>query len=132
MTAAAASTSAIDGGSPTAASPIPAPAETEASRQQRRSAKKTRTKQKLATYRENSTHLRTDCEALQSQLVLTAQRLQEVDSRAALKVDTLQSELRETSAGMEVLAAHKAQESVEQAACVKSMGKKLIKQVHVV
>ena len=84
---------------------------------------------KLAAYRENSTRLRTDCEALQSQLVQTAQRLQQVDSRAALKVDTLQSEMRETSAGMEVLAAHKAQESVEQAVCVKSIGKKLIKQV---
>ena len=93
--------------------------------------KKHEPNKKLATYREKSTRLRTDCEALQSQLVLTAQRLQEVDSRAALKVDTLQSELRETSAGMEVLATHKAQESVEQSACVKSMGKRLIKQSHV-
>ena len=69
---------------------------------------------------------------LEAQLVTTAEKLREVDSKAAYKIDSLEAELEKTREGMESLVAHSTKEVTDQSVCIKTLGKKLIRQAHVI
>ncbi|KAL7536221.1 hypothetical protein ACHAXR_007004 [Thalassiosira sp. AJA248-18] len=99
---------------------------------QRREARKERVKEKLDRYKQNQKQLKQSCVALEAQLSQTTLKLKEVDSRAAFKIDSLESELRETRVGMEQVAKQSTREVTDQSACIKTLGKKLIRQAHVI
>ena len=59
-------------------------------------------------------------------------QLEDGDSRATQKMAGMQSELHETRTGMQVSAKLQAKEFKDQAACIKTVGKNLIKQAHMI
>jgi chromosome segregation ATPase len=69
---------------------------------------------------------------LESQLVATTEKLKEVDSKAAFKIESLEQELQDTQKGM-VEVVHKTQKQQhDQTDCIKELGKKLIRQAKVI
>ena len=97
-----------------------------------REARRQRVKEKLEKYKSDRKLLRTNCATLESQLVETAEKLREVDSKAAYKIDSLEAELEKTREGMESLVVHSTKEVTDQSQCIKTLGKKLIRQAHVI
>lgn len=97
-----------------------------------REARKERVKEKLEQYKNDRRTLRNNCATLEAQLVETAEKLREVDSKAAYKIDSLEAELEKTREGMESLVQHSTKEVTDQSACIKTLGKKLIRQAHVI
>jgi len=98
----------------------------------RREQRKERVKEKLDRYKRDQKLLKHSCVALEQQLAQTTEKLREVDSRAAFKIDSLESELRETRMGMERVAKTSTKEVTDQSECIKTLGKKLIRQAHVI
>ena len=98
----------------------------------RREARKERVKEKLHKYKHEQKQLRQSCTALEKQLAETTEKLREVDSRSAFKIDSLESELRETRMGMDRVANQSTKEVTDQSDCIKTLGKKLIRQAHVI
>lgn len=98
----------------------------------RREQRKERVKEKLDKYKRDQKKLKKSCFALEKQLAETTQKLLEVDSNAAFKIDTLESELRETRQGIEGIAKSTTKEVTDQSECIKTLGKKLIRQAHVI
>jgi myosin heavy subunit len=97
-----------------------------------REARKERVKEKLEKYKSDRRTLRSNCATLEAQLIETAEKLREVDSKAAYKIDSLEAELEKTREGMESLVQHSTKEVTDQSACIKTLGKKLIRQAHVI
>jgi myosin heavy subunit len=97
-----------------------------------REARKERVKEKLEKYKSDRRTLRSNCATLEAQLIETAEKLREVDSKAAYKIDSLEAELEKTKEGMESLVMHSTKEVTDQSACIKTLGKKLIRQAHVI
>ncbi len=62
----------------------------------------------------------------------TLAELREVDSKAAYKIDSLEVELTKTREGMENLVHQSTKEVTDQSQCIKTLGKKLIRQAHVI
>ena len=91
----------------------------------RREQRKERVMERLEKYREDHSRLRAACSALESALAMTSQKLREVDSRAATKIHALELELRDAREGGEAT-------RTNQEACIKELGKKLIRQAHVI
>mmetsp|Transcript_5664 Transcript_5664/g.12431 ORF Transcript_5664/g.12431 Transcript_5664/m.12431 type:complete len:680 (+) Transcript_5664:192-2231(+) len=98
----------------------------------RREERKERVKSKLDRYKREQKQLRYSCVALEQQLAQTTEKLKEVDSKAAFKIDSLESELRETRGGLERVAKHSTKEVTDQGEVIKTLGKKLIRQAHVI
>lgn len=98
----------------------------------RREQRKERVKEKLERYKRDQKQLKKSCVALEQQLAQTTEKLREVDSKAAFKIDALESELRETRKGMEHVAKSSTKEVTDQSECIKTLGKKLIRQAHVI
>jgi len=98
--------------------------------QRRREQRKERVKEKLDRYKRDQKALKKSCLALEQQLAITTDKLREVDSKAAFKIDALESELRETRKGMEGIAKSSNKEVTDQSECIKTLGKKLIRQAH--
>ena len=98
--------------------------------QRRRDQRKERVKEKLDRYKRDQKSLKKSCLALEQQLAITTDKLREVDSKAAFKIDALESELRETRKGMEGIAKSSNKEVTDQSECIKTLGKKLIRQAH--
>mmetsp|Transcript_259 Transcript_259/g.452 ORF Transcript_259/g.452 Transcript_259/m.452 type:complete len:672 (-) Transcript_259:206-2221(-) len=98
----------------------------------RRENRKERVKEKLDRYKRDQKQLKHSCVALEHQLAQTTEKLKEVDSKAAFKIDSLESELRETRVGMEQVAKQSTREVTDQSECIKALGKKLIRQAHVI
>ena len=98
--------------------------------QRRREQRKERVKEKLDRYKRDQKALKKSCLALEQQLAITTDKLREVDSKAAFKIDALESELRETRKGMEGIAKSSTKEVTDQSECIKTLGKKLIRQAH--
>jgi len=98
--------------------------------QRRREQRKERVKEKLDRYKHDQKALKKSCLALEQQLAITTDKLREVDSKAAFKIDALESELRETRKGMEGIAKSSNKEVTDQSECIKTLGKKLIRQAH--
>ncbi|KAL9189179.1 hypothetical protein ACHAXT_011669 [Thalassiosira profunda] len=99
---------------------------------EKREARKERVKEKLDRYKRDQKQLKQSCVALEKQLAHTTEKLKEVDSKAAFKIDSLESELRETRSGMEQVAKQSTKEVTDQSECIKTLGKKLIRQAHVI
>jgi chromosome segregation ATPase len=97
-----------------------------------REARKERVKEKLEKYKSDRRTLQTNCATLEQQLIETAEKLREVDSKAAYKIDSLEVELAKTREGMESLVHHSTKEVTDQSQCIKTLGKKLIRQAHVI
>lgn len=97
-----------------------------------REARRQRVKGKLEKYKSDRKLLQTNCATLETQLVETAEKLREVDSKAAYKIDSLEAELEKTREGMESLVVHSTKEVTDQSQCIKTLGKKLIRQAHVI
>eukprot|EP00970_Alexandrium_tamarense_P002327 scaffold331_cov191-Alexandrium_tamarense.AAC.13 len=116
----------------TSASTIETEDDTARRESMKREARKKRAKDKIEKYKEDRKQLKHNCTALEQQLVETAEKLREVDSKAAFKIDSLESELRETRVGMEVLVNQSTKEVTDQSMCIKTLGKKLIRQAHVI
>ena len=100
--------------------------------QVRREQRKERVKEKLDRYKKDQKQLKKSCVALEQQLAQTTAKLREVDSKAAFKIDSLESELRETRGGLERVAKQSTKEVTDQSECIKTLGKKLIRQAHVI
>jgi len=98
----------------------------------RREQRKERVKEKLDRYKRDQKQLKQSCVALEQQLAHTTEKLRDVDSKAAFKIDSLESELRETRMGMEHVAKQSTKEVTGQSECIKTLGKKLIRQAHVI
>ena len=98
----------------------------------RREARKEKVKEKLDRYKRDQRQLKQSCVALEQQLAQTTEKLKEVDSRASFKIDSLESQLRETRVGMESVAKQSTREVTDQSECIKTLGKKLIRQAHVI
>lgn len=98
----------------------------------KREDRKQRIKERLENYKTEQKQLKSRIQLLERQLTLTADKLREVDSEAAAKIDTLESELSEQKKGMEVVAIQSSREVNDQSECIKSLGKKLIRQAHVI
>ena len=98
----------------------------------RRDAKKKKITEKLVKYKKERVQLRASCQALEQQLVQTTEKLREVDLKAANKIDRLESELNETRGIMESMVNNTGKEKSDQTMCIKTLGKKLIKQAHVI
>jgi len=98
----------------------------------RREQRKERVKEKLDRYKRDQKQLKKSCVALEQQLAHTTKKLQDVDTNAAFKIDSLESELRETRMGMEHVAKASTKEVTGQSECIKTLGKKLIRQAHVI
>lgn len=98
----------------------------------RREQRKERVKEKLERYKVDQKQLKKSCVALEEQLAQTTEKLRDVDSRAAFRIDSLEGELRETRMGMEHVAKASTREVTGQSECIKALGKKLIRQAHVI
>lgn len=98
----------------------------------RREARKEKVKEKLDKYKRDQKQLKQSCFALEQQLAQTTEKLKEVDSKAAFRIDTLEGALRETRSGMERVAKSSSREVCDQSECIKTLGKKLIRQAHVI
>ncbi|KAL3788926.1 hypothetical protein ACHAW5_008660 [Stephanodiscus triporus] len=79
----------------------------------RRNQQKDRMRERLERYKLDRRRLRDTCTALESALASTSQRLREVDSKAATRIEALESELR------------------DQEVCIKELGTKLVRQARV-
>ena len=98
----------------------------------KREERKKKIKGKLEKYKQQQRQLKESCTALESQLVATTEKLKEVDSKAAFKIDSLEQELQDTQKGM-VEVVHKTQKQQhDQTDCIKELGKKLIRQAKVI
>ena len=97
-----------------------------------RAQRKERVKTKLEKYKTERSTLKSNCATLEAQLLETAEKLREIDSKAAYKIDSLEVELQKTKEGMEHLVNHSTKEVTDQSACIKTLGKKLIRQAHVI
>ncbi|MBV5332097.1 hypothetical protein JZU54_00580, partial [bacterium] len=91
----------------------------------RREQRKERVMERLEKYREDHSRLRAACSALESALEMTSQKLREVDKGAASRIRALELELRDAREGGEAT-------RTNQEACIKELGKKLIRQAHVI
>jgi hypothetical protein len=91
----------------------------------RREQRKERVRERLEKYKEDHARLREICVGLESALAMTSQKLREVDSMAATKIHALELELRDAMEGGEAT-------RTNQEACIKELGKKLIRQAHVI
>jgi len=100
--------------------------------QSKREDRKQRIKEKLESYKTEQKQLRSRVQLLERQLTATADKLREVDSEAASKIDSLESVLSDTRKGMETVAIHSSKEVTGQSECIKALGKKLIRQAHVI
>ncbi|KAL3798746.1 hypothetical protein ACHAW5_008048 [Stephanodiscus triporus] len=89
------------------------------------SERKERVRERLERYKRDHGQLRSTCMALESALAKTSEKLREVDSRAASKIEALESELRGAREGDETM-------RINQETCIKELGKKLIRQAHVI
>mmetsp|Transcript_15680 Transcript_15680/g.33135 ORF Transcript_15680/g.33135 Transcript_15680/m.33135 type:complete len:657 (-) Transcript_15680:192-2162(-) len=98
----------------------------------RREQRKERVKEKLERYKREQKQLRFSCVALEKQLAQTTEKLKEVDSKAAFKIDALEAELRDTRGGLEQVAKKSTAEVADQGEVIKGLGKKLIRQAHVI
>jgi len=85
-----------------------------------------------ASHEKEVSNLRQQSATLQTQLVSTTQRLEDADSRAAKKMTGMQSELNRTRKARSMSLDLHAKESKDQAVCIKTLGKKLIKQAHMI
>ncbi|KAL3783068.1 hypothetical protein HJC23_012105 [Cyclotella cryptica] len=97
-----------------------------------REQRKERVKQKLEKYKSERLALQSNCTALETQLLQTAEKLREIDSQAAYRIDSLECELQRTREGMENLVHQSTKEVIDQSVCIKTLGKKLIRQAHVI
>ncbi|KAL7517536.1 hypothetical protein ACHAWX_002455 [Stephanocyclus meneghinianus] len=97
-----------------------------------REQRKERVKLKLEKYKTERLALRDNCTALETQLLQTAEKLREIDSKAAYRIDSLECELQRTREGMEHLVHQSTKEVTDQSECIKTLGKKLIRQAHVI
>lgn len=109
-----------------------APSAPSAEERARREARKEKVKEKLNQYKTERTQLKHSCRALERQLVQTTKKLREVDLKAAKKIDSLESELNETRNMMEAMVNKTGKEVTDQTMCIKTLGKKLIRQAHVI
>jgi len=100
--------------------------------QMKREQRKERVREKLDRYKRDQKQLKQACVAMEAQLAQTTDKLREVDTRAASKIDSLELELRETRDGMERVARQGTKEVTDQSECIKTLGKKLIRQAHVI
>jgi predicted amino acid-binding ACT domain protein len=91
----------------------------------RREQRKERVMERLEKYREDHSRLRAACSALESALEMTSQKLRKVDKGAASRIRALELELRDAREGGEAT-------RTNQEACIKELGKKLIRQAHVI
>ncbi|KAL7473094.1 hypothetical protein ACHAXS_013474 [Conticribra weissflogii] len=109
-----------------------APPAPSAEERARREARKEKVKEKLNQYKTERTQLKHSCRALEQQLMQTTKKLKEVDLKAAKKIDSLESELNETRNMMEAMVNKSGKEVTDQTMCIKTLGKKLIRQAHVI
>jgi len=91
----------------------------------RREQRKERVMERLEKYSKDRARLRAACSALESALEMTSQKLRQVDKGAASKIHALELELRDAREGGEAT-------RTNQEACIKELGKKLIRQAHVI
>jgi hypothetical protein len=97
-----------------------------------REERKERVKEKLEKYKRNQKQLKIACMALEQQLAQTTAKLREVDTNASFKIESLESELRETKGGLERISSQSHREVADQSECIKTLGSKLIRQAHVI
>ncbi|KAL3798741.1 hypothetical protein ACHAW5_008043 [Stephanodiscus triporus] len=91
----------------------------------RRQERKERVRERLERYKRDHGQLRSTCMALESALAKTSEKLLKINSRAASKIEALESELRGAREGDETM-------RINQETCIKELGKKLIRQAHVI
>jgi len=94
--------------------------------------RKERVKEKLNKYKRDKKELKNYCAALVQQLAHTTEKLKEVDLKASSRIDSLEMELRESRGGLERVAEQSAQAVTDQGRVIKGLGKKLIRQAHVI
>ena len=91
----------------------------------RREARKDRVRERLERYRSEHGRLRTTCVALESALAKTSEKLRDIDARAKTKIEALEVELHEIRESESLT-------RTNQDMCIKELGKKLVKQAHVI
>lgn len=91
----------------------------------RREARKDRVRERLERYRSEHGRLRTICVALESALAKTSEKLRDIDARAKTKIEALELELHEIRESESLT-------RTNQDMCIKELGKKLVKQAHVI
>ncbi|KAL3816905.1 hypothetical protein ACHAXA_006981 [Cyclostephanos tholiformis] len=90
-----------------------------------RQTRKERVRERLVRYKRDHGRLQATCVTLEALLVKTSSKLREVDSKAAIRIEALESEVREAREKGETT-------RTSQEACIKELGKKLIRQAHVI
>ncbi|KAL3816902.1 hypothetical protein ACHAXA_006978 [Cyclostephanos tholiformis] len=90
-----------------------------------REQRKERVRERLVRYKRDHGRLQATCVALEAALAKTSRKLREVDSNAAIRIEALESEVREAREQGETT-------RTSQEACIKELGKKLIRQAHVI
>lgn len=98
----------------------------------KREDRKQRVKDKLENYKKEQKQLKETVRLLERQLAATTDKLKEVDSEAAAKIGTLETELHDTRHGLETMAVHSTKEVTDQSEVIKQLGKKLVRQAHVI
>mmetsp|Transcript_20423 Transcript_20423/g.43797 ORF Transcript_20423/g.43797 Transcript_20423/m.43797 type:complete len:702 (+) Transcript_20423:58-2163(+) len=98
----------------------------------RREQRKERVKEKLDRYKRDQRELRQSCAALEQQLAQTTEKLKEIDSKAVVKIGSLESELRETLGGIEHAEKQSTEYANDQGKVIRTLGKKLIRQSHII
>ena len=98
----------------------------------RKEERKQKIREKLEKYKQQQRQLKDSCTALEIQLLATTEKLQEVDSKAAIKIDTLEHQLQETRMGMTEVVNKTQKQQHDQTDCIKELGKKLIRQAKII
>ena len=94
--------------------------------------RKQRVKDKLENYKKEQKQLKETVRLLERQLAATTEKLKEVDSEAAAKIGTLETELHDTRNGLETMAVQSTKEVTDQSEVIEQLGKKLVRQAHVI
>mmetsp|Transcript_35733 Transcript_35733/g.75231 ORF Transcript_35733/g.75231 Transcript_35733/m.75231 type:complete len:699 (+) Transcript_35733:149-2245(+) len=97
-----------------------------------REQRKERVKEKLNKYKRDKKELKNSCAALEEQLAHTTEKLKEVDLKASSRIESLEMELRESRGGLERVVEQSTQAVTDQGRVIKGLGKKLIRQAHVI
>lgn len=98
----------------------------------KREDRKQRVKEKLENYKKEQKQLKETVRLLERQLSATTEKLKEVDSEAAAKIGTLEIELHDTRHGLKTMAVQSTKEVTDQSEVIKQLGKKLVRQAHVI
>lgn len=98
----------------------------------KREDRKQRVKEKLENYKKEQKQLKETVRLLERQLAATTEKLKEVDSEAAAKIGTLEIELHDTRHGLKTMAVQSTKEVTDQSEVIKQLGKKLVRQAHVI